>query len=368
MILAVSRARTARLLPLAVATIAAAFASAPRSAFAHQVPYSYVTIEVGAGVLRAEVAAHIVDLAHELAPLEPEQLLDSTVIARDRQSLERLLERRLDLRADGAALELEWTGDHLVPARRLVAFEFRASLVRAPGLIEVKGPLFPYDPSHQTFVNVREGDRMLTEDILDRDRTSARAYRSGLAGFREVVRTFIPAGTHHIFIGPDHILFVLGLMLMGGGVARLLRIVTAFTLAHSVTLALAATGLLQPPSRLIEPLIALSVVAIGAENLLAGGRRDTRAWLAFGFGFVHGFGFAGVLREFGLPRAAMAAALVSFNVGVELGQMAIVLASAPLLEWLRVHRPRAHGRVATVGSALVIAAGAYWFVQRIFFT
>src|SRR6185369_9937866 len=110
------------------------------------------------------------------------------------------------------------------------------------------------------------------------------------------------------------------LLLLGGTMGRLLKIVTAFTIAHSITLALATFQLVNPSPRIIEPAIALSIVAVGIENLVAQRRqRDVRAMLAFAFGFIHGFGFASVLREFGLPREALGVALASFNVGVELG-------------------------------------------------
>jgi hydrogenase/urease accessory protein HupE len=130
-----------------------------------------------------------------------------------------------------------------------------------------------------------------------------------------VVRTFA-AGIHHIFIGPDHILFVIGLLLLGGSAGRVLKIVTAFTLAHSVTLALAAFQIVNPPARLIEPLIALSIVYVGVENLRSKpGARDPRVPIAFGFGFVHGF-VASVLREFG-HRAGARRVMFAFNAGVE---------------------------------------------------
>src|SRR6185503_11468236 len=160
------------------------------------------------------------------------------------------------------------------------------------------------------------------------------------AGAFAVLRAYVEQGVHHILIGPDHILFVIGLLLPGGGMVRLLKVVTAFTLAHSVTLALAALGVVNPPARLVEPLIALSIVWIGVENLRRAMRArpdaaplggDRRAAIAFGFGLVHGFGFAGVLAQFGLPKFALGWSLVGFNLGVEIGQAAIVLAVAPLL-------------------------------------
>src|ERR1041384_4805121 len=100
---------------------------------------------------------------------------------------------------------------------------------------------------------------------------------------------------------PVRNIFLAGLLLLGGSVRRLAAIVTSFTIAHSVTLSLAALNILTPPARIIEPAIALSIVYVGADNLLAQGGRDVRAWIAFAFGFIHGFGFASVLREMELP-------------------------------------------------------------------
>ena len=132
-------------------------------------------------------------------------------------------------------------------------------------------------------------------------------------------------------IGPDHILFLVGLLLLGGTWMTLLRIVTAFTIGHSITLSLAALNIVTPPATIIEPAIALSIVFVGADNLVRGDGRDLRAWVALVFGLVHGFGFANVLREFGLPREALGWSLFSFNFGVEIGQVAIVLVVASLL-------------------------------------
>ena len=168
----------------------------------------------------------------------------------------------------------------------------------AIGELEFIGPLFPFVANHQTYVNVYAGDRLLTQDVLTNDHRTARAFASGPTGAWAVLRTFIVAGVRHIAIGPDHILFVLGLLLLGGGLARILKVVTAFTLAHSLTLAIAALGWVHAPARVIEPAIALSIVFVAFETLRSRGRpTDLRAPLAFGFGLVHGFGFAGVLAD-----------------------------------------------------------------------
>jgi hydrogenase/urease accessory protein HupE len=204
------------------------------------------------------------------------------------------------------------------------------------------------------------------QDVLTAEHRTARAFAGGSAGTWAVLRTFVTAGVHHIAIGPDHVLFVLGLLLLGGGLARLLKVVTAFTLAHSITLALAALGLVHLPSRVVEPAIALSIVFVAFETLRSrGGTADMRAPLAFGFGLVHGFGFASVLTEFGLPRAALGWALAGFNLGVEAGQACIVLTVAPLLGLLARRSPRVHTRLITVAALGIAATGSYWFVQRL---
>jgi hydrogenase/urease accessory protein HupE len=181
------------------------------------------------------------------------------------------------------------------------------------------------------------------------------------------VRRFLPAGVHHILIGPDHLLFLVGLLLLGGTLRQLTVIVTAFTAAHSITLALAVLDIVNPPARLIEPAIALSIIYVGADNLLAGKGRDMRALVAFVFGFVHGFGFAGVLKEMDLPARALGWSLVSFNVGVEIGQLAVVVVVASALAMVRSRHETAGRRLVFAGSIAVILAGSYWFVQRVFF-
>ena len=185
---------------------------------------------------------------------------------------------------------------------------------------------------------------------------------------------FLRLGAEHIFQGTDHIAFLIGVLLLGGSFRQLVGIVSAFTVAHSLTLALATLGWVVPPPRLIEPLIAFSIVAVGVENLLSlraplSAERVKAAiahrWrLTFGFGLVHGFGFAGALRALDLPRALLAPSLLTFNLGVELGQLMIVALAWPLLHWLRGVRP-----MWPVGtrwaSAAVAGLGVYWLLERV---
>ena len=227
--------------------------------------------------------------------------------------------------------------------------------------------LFPEIPQHETFLNVYDArGKILLQDVLTAGHAGADVYATGPRGILAVLATFIQAGIHHIYIGPDHILFIIGLLLLGGGLGRVLRVATAFTLAHSITLALAVLGLVRVPGRIIEPLIALSVVYVGFENLrVRAGDADWRTRIAFAFGLIHGFGFASVLREFGLPHQALAWSLLGFNLGVEIGQASIVLAIVPLLGMLRASLPRVAVRTVAAGSWGIVCTGGFWFVERV---
>jgi hydrogenase/urease accessory protein HupE len=232
-------------------------------------------------------------------------------------------------------------------------------------VLDVQASLFPYDREHETYLNVSEGDSLRLQEMLDHRRERIRHFTGGNRGRSAIIGRFVASGIHHIFIGPDHILFVVGLLLLGGGIGRLLKIVTAFTLAHSITLALATLRIFEPPGRVVEPLIALSIVFVGIDNLRARPGQDRRTLLAFLFGLVHGFGFASVLRDFGLPAGAVGWSLLSFNLGVEIGQAAIVAVVAPVLGAFTTRSPAWGARVVRAGSAVVVLAGAYWFGERV---
>ena len=170
-------------------------------------------------------------------------------------------------------------------------------------------------------------------------------------------------GIQHILTGYDHLLFLLGLILVGGRLRPLLVVVTAFTVAHSLTLGLAALGLWAPSPRLVEPAIALSIAYVGIENWFV--RDARRRWLiTFPFGLVHGFGFAGALREIALPSGQIPLALASFNVGVEAGQLAVLALVLPAILWLGRRSWFADRGVRTVSTAIALA-GLVWFVQRV---
>jgi hydrogenase/urease accessory protein HupE len=336
---------------------------------AHPVPFSYVDVHMHAGRVELTVVAHTFDLANDLDVQPPERLLDPATLRTRTGALTTLIATRLKISPDGGELTWTWSLPEPLADRQSVRIRATQNLAQPAGRVDVAALMFPYDPQHKTFLNVYENGTLAAQAILDKDRRTFEYFSGTRQGIWAVVQRFVPAGIHHILIGPDHLLFLVGLLLLGGTMKQLLLVVTAFTIAHSITLSLAALGMVMPPANAIEPAIALSIVYVGADNLLvSAGGRDTRAWIAFAFGLIHGFGFANVLREMDLPGRALGWTLFAFNVGVEIGQIVFVVVIASLFLWIRSRREAAGRRLALAGSVVVILAGVFWFVQRVFFS
>ncbi|HVE82636.1 MAG TPA: HupE/UreJ family protein [Myxococcales bacterium] len=244
--------------------------------------------------------------------------------------------------------------------------ELRASFTCSPGELRQRFRVLEVLPSNYRVV-VARSDAPATpqrfaqghdETVVIPEATSGPERISGLPGW-------IRLGVVHIFTGYDHLAFLCALLLFGKTWRRVLVMVTSFTVAHSITLAISALELVPlgaSGSRLAEAAIAASVVYVAAENLV---RRDHahRAWLTFGFGLVHGFGFASALKGYGLGQAVVAG-LLGFNLGVELGQACVVLALFPLVQ-LASRRPAAFLWIARAASAAIAAIGGYWLVDRL---
>jgi len=184
--------------------------------------------------------------------------------------------------------------------------------------------------------------------------------------FLDVAEEYLVAGFWHILPrGMDHILFILGLYLFSARIRPLLWQVTMFTLAHTITLGLAVYGWVQLPEAVVQPLIALSIVYVGFENIWRRNLQHSRLALVFAFGLLHGIGFAGMLNDFGMPRDAFATSLLSFNLGVELGQLTIILAAWLALGLWFGRRPWYRPLVIVPASVLISAVGMYWFWDRL---
>ncbi|HXD75884.1 MAG TPA: HupE/UreJ family protein [Vicinamibacterales bacterium] len=340
---------------------------AARPALAHPVPFSFLDIQLTPSAVDVALVAHIYDLGHDMNIAPMEQLLDPTLVDQRERAMQAMLAPRFALSADGRVLKPEWGATEILRDRLSLRFHLHYAVPSPPGTVAVTTVMFPYDPMHQTFVNVYEGETLTSQMILDAKHPGLEYFAGSRQGVFAVVKKFVPAGIHHILIGPDHLLFLVGLLLLGGTIRQLAVVVTSFTIAHSITLSLAALNIVTPPARIIEPAIALSIVYVGADNILAKGGRDVRGWIAFTFGFIHGFGFANVLREMDLPRRALGWSLFSFNIGVEIGQLFVVVLVATAFTMLRERSEWSRRHLAFAGSIVVIAAGAFWFVQRVFF-
>jgi hydrogenase/urease accessory protein HupE len=225
------------------------------------------------------------------------------------------------------------------------------------GLVGDRYPLEIRQPDGSSAIEWIEGTNW--SGVIDLSRSFARPTRLDIA------RQYLWLGYTHILPkGLDHILFVLGIFLLSPRLRPMLLQVTAFTIAHSITLGLSIYGLVSLPSRIVEPLIALSIAYVAIENLITRELKPWRLALVFMFGLLHGLGFAGVLRDLGLPRGEFLTALLTFNLGVEGGQLTII-AAAWLATILFVKRPWYRERVVIPVSLAIAATGLYWMVARL---
>ncbi len=224
------------------------------------------------------------------------------------------------------------------------------------------------DPSARQVVLIGEGDNA-PQALLDAANTTV-TLSAPSPPLLSTLERYLVAGIEHIFLGYDHIAFLVAVVLWARRLVPVIKIVTAFTIAHSITLSLATLNVVVIPSSIVEPAIAASIVYVALENFFTR-NIDGRWRITFLFGLVHGFGFAGALREIGLPTNAVATALAAFNIGVEIGQVAIVSIVAPVLigldRLMAVDRakPTRSAPLVYVLSALVTFLGSYWFIMRV---
>ena len=225
------------------------------------------------------------------------------------------------------------------------------------GLVGDKYPLEIRKPDGTSTIEWIDGTNW--SGVIDLSRTFTRPTRI------EIVRQYLWLGYTHILPnGVDHILFVLGLFLLSARLKPLVLQVSAFTIAHSITLGLSMYGIVSLPSRVVEPLIALSIAYVAVENLVTRELKPWRIALVFMFGLLHGLGFAGVLRELGLPRGEFLTALLTFNAGVELGQLTIIAAAFAAVSAF-MKRQWYRRAIVIPASCAIAAVGLYWTITRL---
>jgi len=342
-------------------------------AFAHPTQLSQVTFTLGGDVLHAEVKMNAFDLGEAMslpALADAAGRADITVAVRHQARLARYLKRTLSLATAGGARCTQTLQTVDAHAQFLFAkVDWRCPTTR-DGLIYESTLFHAIDTSARQIAVMNDGDAT-RRTLLDARNPQWVLHQPPTPA--AIVARYAYAGVEHIFIGYDHIAFLLGVLLWGRRAWPLIKAVTAFTLAHSVTLALAVFDLVRIPATLVESAIALSIVYVAVQNYFVR-ELDTR-WRVTGLlGLVHGLGFASVLREYGLPPHALGWALGAFNVGVEVGQLAIVLGAVGLLLTLDRLLAGAHAvpvrspALVSAGSLVVGVLGLYWFVERVGWT
>jgi len=328
--------------------------------FAHDPALSSVKVMLAGNEMAISVTVH--QLALEKAAGHRLDPVDTDIAIRSRIFVYAGSER---VEAKMASLDVDTKGG-------AVAWSTRLPWNGQP--VSVRQAIFPDDPVAKSLVTIYKDGRAIFDTVYDSNtvQLAPTGMHSPEAWYIRLLR-FTGTGIHHIFIGIDHVCFVIGLVLLGGSVRGLLRVVTSFTIAHSITLALAALGFVNISARIVEPLIAISITGIAIDNVFQLRRPDTKldtAWkhrvvATFVFGLLHGFGFAGALGTLDVSGAQLATSLWGFNLGVELGQLAIVLCCAPLIRII-VKKYPIQGRILRISGSIAIGlAGLFWFVQRI---
>jgi HupE / UreJ protein len=283
--------------------------------------------------------------------------------ARARTTLLGVLREKITITADGARCEATpGFVEPPSPITETVTMVVDFACASPPHRLTVRDDVFDaFGPDHHTLSRIDAGGTT-QQFAFQPDARTAEFTLAGATGHRQATGSFLLLGIHHILIGYDHLLFLLALVLREWSVVSLLKIVTAFTLAHSMTLALAVLDIVTLPERLMEAVIALSIAFVAAENLVPRLAVSPRWVVSFVFGLVHGFGFSSALRALELPPDGLALSLLGFNVGVELGQAAVVLLALPLLTLLR--RTRWEPRVVLASSIVILMVGLVLFVER----
>jgi hydrogenase/urease accessory protein HupE len=339
--------------------------------------------------LVAAAAAHEINTSYTLIEIQPEQITCSLRV--DQTDLEKIFDldedgdgatandefllnldamqehfhRRIALMVAGDELPLSKNGGQLFAdelGNRFVDFQFSAKISSPVWKLTLRLEIFDdLGPRHKNLVKVIFGSETVQAIFTIDDPEQSIPFEGRDVSLLNQIGQFIWLGMEHIFIGYDHILFLMGLIVLGGSFRNLIKIVTAFTAAHSITLILAALQIVLLPTRLVESVIALSIVYIAVENFLV---KDTdQRWLiTFIFGLMHGFGFASVLTELGLPTRGLAASLLSFNVGVEIGQVVIVAVAFPIILW--INQTRWQRQVVYGLSSIILIFGLVWFFER----
>jgi len=312
------------------------------------------------------VLAHDPGLSAAEVCVLPDRIVAEVSFARvDLDANQNVAEHLLEIKAGEEILKLKHF-DVQTPDTTSIHFTLEFPNSSATELHLIATALEHLPRSHKQFLSVRDREgKILAERMLSAESKDLTITLHSNSGSRsERFFRFLVLGIEHILTGYDHLAFLLAVLLTGGSLASNARIITSFTIAHSLTLALATFGVLALPATIVEPLIAASIIFVGIENLVH--RQLASRWLVtFGFGLIHGLGFAQILRELGIATMGIQGAipLLSFNLGVELAQLSIAAVTLPLI-WRLQRRPAFMLKHVPALSLLLTLAGIYWFLAR----
>jgi len=347
-----------------------------QDAVAHDPGLSSLTIRQRTNSLEATLTLAVKD-AVQLVELDEDHdgVVTQAELAQTRSQLETAVARQLFIAPDGKVAKAQSVRSQLDENNNVeVRLDFGATIFSS---LEIQSKLIASLPlGHRQYLQIQNSTgQTLFERLLSAttDRATVQMPHTDASNVAlEAVRSFTNffcLGVKHILTGYDHLLFLFGLLLVARGFFSSLGIITSFTVAHSITLAVATLNVVQIPSRIVEPLIAASIVFVGIENLLRGDIPTARRMVAFGFGLIHGFGFASALREAGIGSGTggILLPLFSFNLGVELSQIMVAAVALPII-WKLRENPMFIARWAPACSAAVVLLGSFWFVQRVWMT
>jgi hydrogenase/urease accessory protein HupE len=344
-----------------------------QEAAAHDPGLSSLTVRPRSNDLEATLTLAVKDAA-QLAELDDDRdgIVTKAEFAQGRSQLEAVVATQMIVAPDGKVARPQSIRSRLDENNNVeVHLDFGGAVFSS---LEIQSKIISSLPlGHRQYLQVKNSaGETVFEGLLSAaaDRVTAQfAATDANLSTREIgssFANFVVLGVKHILTGYDHLLFLLGLLVVARGFFSSLSIITSFTVAHSITLAAATFNLAQIPSRIVEPLIAASIIYVGIENLLRSDVRKARQLVTFGFGLIHGFGFASVLREMGIGagNGGVAMPLLSFNVGVELGQIMVAAVALPII-WKFRTSPVFIARWAPACSAAVVLLGSFWFVERV---
>ncbi len=345
--------------------------------FAHAPGLSSVDATItGADGVNVKVTFALQDI-EAFAPMDSD--LDAEVSDAERDaakpSIAKLLAEQLRINIDGQDYPPQSAGKVSFDEQNNAHVEFHYPAAAKQQLLLQSKFLALLPDGHQQYVTIRNADsKIITEKMLTRrdnqisipltgieNQTNASGSHSLFTAFVD----FLKLGVEHILTGYDHLLFLFGLLAVTHSFWPAIKIITFFTIAHSITLACAGLNIIELPSSFVEPFIAATIIYVGVENIIRGDHPKGRHWLSFGFGLIHGFGFASVLQEMEISsgNTGILMPLLSFNLGIEIGQISVAAIVLPLI-WRLNNKPELAEKFLKICSLLISLVGAYWLLER----